>query len=490
MKRKIKQILCVLLACQLFVFTAYAKPSWPNDTGIQAEAGIVMDADSGAILFGQNIHVPYPPASITKILTAMVVLEHCNPEDIVTFSDNAVYSVESDSGNKISIVSGDQLTVEDCLYAMLLVSANQAANALAEHTAGSISGFVDMMNEKLADLGCEESHFENPSGLNGDSQVVSAYDMALIAQAAYENDEMVKISSSVTHRIGATTNNPDGLTLRNEHRLINTEDSSSNYYFPPAVAGKTGYLIKAGNTLVTYAESDGRRLISVILKGQPRQYFVDGKELLAFGFRSFQNVVIADMESRYVTGDEMINLGNASYKASDLMIEPDCVATFPIGAAFEDADLTLEALPEIHPDRAVALMKYSYNDRTIGEAYLLTRDGVPMPSTASSEITADASQTLDAAAEVENTDSGNSESDNTGITINPRAILSTLAIILVVLVIAALAGAVAWIAYQRKKEAEALARRRARRRERLQQRGEDEEFQRLLQERLEKTRKK
>ena len=389
MKQKIKQISCFLLACQLFVLTAYAKPSWPADTGIQAEAGIVMDADSGAILFGQNIHLPYPPASITKILTALVVLEHCKPDDIVTFSVNAVYSVESDSGNKISIVSGDQLTVEDCLYAMLLVSANQAANALAEQAAGSISGFVDMMNKKLADLGCQESYFENPSGLNGDNQVVSAYDMALIAQAAYNNEELLKISSSITHKLGATTNNPDGLTIRNEHRLIITEDSSSNYYFPPAVAGKTGYLIKAGNTLVTYAERDGRRLISVILKGSPRQYFVDGKELLSFGFRSFQNVVIADLESRYVTGDEMINLGNASYKGSDLMIEPGRVATFPLDAAFEDATLSVEALPDAHPDRAVALLRYSYNDRIIGEAYLMVRDGVTMASTASGEIVAD-----------------------------------------------------------------------------------------------------
>ena len=121
MKQKIKQLLCLLLACQLFTGTAWARPDWPADTGIQAEAGIVMDADSGAILFGQNIHVPYPPASITKILTALIVLEHAQPDEMVTFTENACNSVESDSGNKLGVVPGDTLTVEDCLYGLLLV---------------------------------------------------------------------------------------------------------------------------------------------------------------------------------------------------------------------------------------------------------------------------------------------------------------------------------------------------------------------------------
>ena len=288
-KQTISKFVCFVLTCQLFILTVWAKPDWPSDTGIMAEAGIVMDMDSGAILYGQNIHLTYPPASITKILTALIVLENCNLDDTVTFSTTAVNQVEADSGNKISVVAGDQLSVEDCLYSMLLVSCNQAANALAEHTAGSISAFVDMMNEKLAELGCQESHFENPSGLNGDNQYVSAYDMALIAQAAYDNETLVEISSATTHRIAPTTQNPDGFTIRGEHRLCVTEDSTSPYYYPEAIAGKTGYLIKAGNTLVTYAVKDNRRLVSVILKGQPRQYFVDGKALLEFGFRSFQN---------------------------------------------------------------------------------------------------------------------------------------------------------------------------------------------------------
>ena len=484
-KQKITKFVCFALTCQLFILTAWAKPDWPSDTGIMAEAGIVMDMDSGAILYGQNIHLTYPPASITKILTALIVLENCSLDDTVTFSTTAVNQVEADSGNKISVVAGDQLSVEDCLYSLLLVSCNQAANALAEHTAGSISAFVDMMNEKLVELGCQESHFENPSGLNGDNQYVSAYDMALIAQAAYDNETMVEISSATTHKIAPTTQNPDGFTIRGEHRLCVTEDQSSPYYYPEAIAGKTGYLIKAGNTLVTYAVKDNRRLVSVILKGQPRQYFVDGKALLEFGFRSFQNYTVADYESRYVTGNETINLDKGSFQASDLMIDPDSVITLPNGASFEDADISLGALPEVSPDNAVALLTYTYNDRVIGTAYLLVKDGVTIDngngSTGASATTGDGSTNASGSADTANsslaTSSNATDSQHTHRSFSIAGVLVTILIVLLVLAVIGIAG---WIIYSRKKEAKALAERRKRRRQRLQRSGDQEEFERLL----------
>lgn len=478
MKQKIKQILCILLACQLFIITAWAKPTWPADTGIQAEAGIVMDAESGAVLFGQGIHETYPPASITKILTALIVLEHSSLDETVTFSETAMMSVESDSGNKLSLVAGDQMSVEDCLYSLLLISVNQAANALAEHVAGSIPEFVDMMNAKLEELGCVESHFDNPSGLNGDTQYVSAYDMALIAQAAYKNETLLKINSTLTHTIAPTTNNPDGVSFRTEHRLLYTDDPSSPFYFPAAVAGKTGYLLKAGNTLVTYAESDGRKIISVILKGQQgqtRQYFLDGKELLDFGFRSFQNLNIADNESRYVTGDETLSLDTGQFKASDLVIEPGRVLTLPKNASFADADLSLEELPAHHPDNAVALLKYTYDERTIGTAYLLAKDGVQVNGTLADVPPEDSSDTA-------NPDSTPSSSDDALKHAGSRSFAPVLIALLVILLVGLAAGGVAWISYRRKKEAEALARRRERRRQRLQQSGDSEEFERLLEE--------
>ncbi len=476
MKHKLlRWLCCCLTACQLFSLTAMAKPDWPSDTGIAAEAGIVVDADSGAVLFAQNSHVPCPPASITKLLTALIVLENCEMDETVIYSDTALQSVESDSGNKLSLQSGDQLSVKDSLYALLLISVNQSANALAEHVAGSIPAFVDMMNAKIKELGCEESHFDNPSGLNGDTQYVSAHDMALIAQAAFDNEELLTISSTINYKIGPTIQFPEGQSIRNEHRLLYTTDTSSPYYYPSAVAGKTGYLIKAGNTLVTYAVEGNRHLISVILKGQPRQYFLDSKELLSFGFRSFQNVNIAEYEQRYVTGDEIIDLPGGSYQASSLSIDPDSVLTLPVNASFDDAELSLEALPDNAPDRAVALLRYTYNERIIGEAYLMT-DHVPVKVNENPSDQPSESAPLSDIPEKDPSPTGQSGGSSLG---------TILLIILVSAILLLLGGGLGWIVYSRKKEAQEQALRKERRRKRLEEEGADAqaEFDRLMKER-------
>ena len=468
LRRRLRPFVSFLLACQLFVLTAYGKPDWPRDTGVQAEAGIVVDMDSGAVLFGQNIHLPYPPASITKLLTALVVLEHCQLDETVEFSETAVNSVESDSGNKLGSVAGDRLSVEDCLYGMLLESSNQAANALAEHTAGSIPDFVEMMNEKIAQLGCTESHFDNPSGLNGDTQYVSAYDMAIIARAAFSNEELLTISSTLSRKLAGTANYPGGITVENENRLIKPDDE---LYYPSAKAGKTGYLIAAGNTLVTYGEENGRRLVSVILKGQPRQYFMDARTLMEFGFRDFKNIAPAESEGRYVTGEEVLHLDRGDFACQDLMIDPAAVITLPNGASLEDADVTLDALPAEYSERAVGQLTYTYNDRVIGTAFLLAKDGVALP---------DAPQETPAEGETEPAESVPAENaaspESEGASLSAGA---TAAIVVLALAVLLGGGFAAWRYIQHKKEMERLARRRAERRRRLEESGEWEEFERI-----------
>ena len=165
MKRIISMMLCIVLMIGLFPIQTEAAPAWPDNITIQAEGGIVIDAETGTILYGKNIHTAYYPASITKILTALIVIEHSDLDEMVTFSHNAVYNVEAGSSSA-GLDEGDVLSVRDCLYALLLKSANEAGNALAEHVAGSIENFTDMMNAKAASLGCQDSHFANPSGLN------------------------------------------------------------------------------------------------------------------------------------------------------------------------------------------------------------------------------------------------------------------------------------------------------------------------------------
>lgn len=469
--------------------TAFAKPDWPSDTGIESEAGIVMDADSGAVLFGQNIHVQKAPASITKILTALVVIENSSLDDTITFSHDAVYNVEDGSGNKNAIEEGDTLSVRDCLYLLLMRSSNQAANALAEHVGGSRDGFVKMMNEKTAELGCENSHFANPSGLNDDTQLTSVYDMALIASAAYKNDTLLTISKDKSYRLPATKNNPDGVTIQPEHKLLITTDTESPNYYPYAVAGKTGYTSIAGQTLVTYAIKDDRRQIAVTMKSTQATHYQDTIALLDFGFLRFENVNISENETAYTSGDQPVQIGDNSYQPSDLSMDTLAVITLPKDASFADAEKTVVTdLPEDAPQGAVALLSYKYNDRKIGQVYLISASAAE--AEANGETASDDGNTASDSAASNTGASGKSKQAKSSFHLTlpklPKVSVRTVLIVVVSVLLAAACAALVWLFYRRHQEEKRRQEdRRKRRRQRLQEIGcSQEEFEKLLEKRM------
>ena len=469
--------------------TAFAKPDWPSDTGIESEAGIVMDADSGVVLFGQNIHVQKAPASITKILTALVVIENSSLDDTITFSHDAVYNVEDGSGNKNSIEEGDTLSVRDCLYLLLMRSSNQAANALAEHVGGSRDGFVKMMNEKTAELGCENSHFANPSGLNDDTQLTSVYDMALIASAAYKNDTLLTISKDKSYRLPATKNNPDGVTIQPEHKLLITTDTESPNYYPYAVAGKTGYTSIAGQTLVTYAIKDDRRQIAVTMKSTQATHYQDTIALMDFGFLRFKNVNISENETAYTSGDQPVQIGDNSYQPSDLSMDTLAVITLPKDASFADAEKTVVTdLPEDAPQGAVALLSYKYNDRKIGQVYLISASAAE--AEANGETASDDGNTASDSAASNTGASGKSKQAKSSFHLTlpklPKVSVRTVLIVVVSVLLAAACAALVWLFYRRHQEEKRRQEdRRKRRRQRLQEIGcSQEEFEKLLEKRM------
>lgn len=478
-----KRILCLMLSAVMAfltpALTVFAKPVWPVDTGIESEAGIVMDMDSGAVLFGQNIHVKKAPASITKLLTALVVIENSNLTDMVTFSDDAVNNVESGSGNKFSLAAGDQLSVEDCLYALLLQSSNQAANALAEYVAGSRDAFVDMMNKKVESLNCENTNFANPSGLNDDNQYTSAYDMAIIATAAYENATLLQINSSKSHKLPATQNNPSGVTFAMEHKLMTTTDPNSSTYFPYAVAGKTGYTSIAGQTLVTYAQKDNRRLICVTLKSTAVTHYKDSIALLSFGFDRFQNINITQPEPAVANP---VTIGDKTYELSDLSVDISGAVTIPKGAAFTDLVKSVKTeLPKGHPKGAVALLSYTYDDRVVGQVYVISakqviEDGIAPEQAGGTKNTKGEADSLSVSAAADE-----NKAQKQPIQIPVKGIVTAMGILV--------AGALicgGFFYYKKKKEEEQrmIAERRRKRRQRLEEVGCSEaEFNRLLQKR-------
>ena len=485
MLKQLKRKGILALACVISIFSmsvcAFAKPDWPLDTGCQPEAGIVMDLDSGAVLFAQNIHVQEYPASITKLLTALVVVENASMDEQVTFSHDAVYNVESGSGNKLQLEEGDVLSVKDCLYVMLLQSSNQAANALAEHVGGSREAFADMMNEKAASLGCRESHFVNPSGLNDPEQLTSAYDMAQIGAAVFGNPTLLEICSTTSATLPPTINNPNGRTYSMEHKLVVTGDSSDENYYPSAVAGKTGYTSLAGQTLVTYAEQDGRRQVAVTLKSTQRTHYSDTKTILDFGFARFKNVSVAENETDYVTGEEPVTIGDETYSPSDLYLDEKAVVTLPNDAQFSDADKYLQTeIPASHPEGAVGRIIYTYNDRQIGVAWVYSTKAASAPvsaedgtdnETAGSENTTDAAKTGT---------SSTADKEKKPLKLTKATYIAAGAGVVVLLI----AAAVIWFMIQRKQEEERMRVLREKRRKRLADMGcSEEEFERLVNER-------
>ena len=247
---------------------------------VQSEGAVVIDAATGAILYGKNQNTRYYPASITKLMTALLVLENCQLGDTVTFSKTATEKLESGAVS-LKLTEGDKLTVEQCLYGLLLKSANEVANGLAEKVSGSVSG---LMNQKAAALGCTGTHFVNPNGLNDSNHYTTPYDMALIARAAFQNDTLRKIDTTLSYKFPATKNAGER-TITMGHKMMYSTDSR---YYPGIIGGKTGYTSKAGNTLVTGAEKNGVRLIAVVMKSKSTHY-ADTKALLDYGFAKLTN---------------------------------------------------------------------------------------------------------------------------------------------------------------------------------------------------------
>lgn len=252
-----------ILSCFVFLTMLSTPVSAKNDeVDIIGNSAIVEDVETGKVLYEKNINEKLYPASITKIMTALVVLQEKNLDDKVTFSEEALNSIESGS-SAAYIKPGEIMTIEQSLYVMMLHSANDVAHGLAYDVGGDLAGFADMMNQKAVQLGCKNTHFVNASGLNDSNHYTTASDMAKIAKAAYDNKTLRTIMETERYELPATNKNSTVRPWINGNRMIR---ENSEYYYEPCLGGKTGYTMAAGGTLVTYAKINGRVLECIILK--------------------------------------------------------------------------------------------------------------------------------------------------------------------------------------------------------------------------------
>ncbi|CDF58101.1 D-alanyl-D-alanine carboxypeptidase family protein [Thermobrachium celere] len=280
--KKLSYIFFVLLLLISFNTPASAL----QNSDISSEAAILIDADTGQVLFEKNSNLKYAPASTTKILTALIVLDKCNLQEKVIVGKKPPYA----DGSKIYLLEGEELTVEQLLYALLLESANDAAEALAEHVAGSVENFSKMMNEYAKNLGCKNSNFINPHGLYDDNHYTTAYDMALIAKHAMQNEIFRTIVATKNYKIPPTNKQTETRYLNNHNKLL---WNGGRYYYKYATGIKTGYTIKAKHTFVGSATKDNINLIAVVLKS-PTAVYPDITKLFEFGFNSFKKEKILD----------------------------------------------------------------------------------------------------------------------------------------------------------------------------------------------------
>lgn len=253
---------------------------WPQGPAIYAESGILVDLDTQEILYSKNIDKQLYPASITKIMTTLIAIESSSPEEPVTFSQTALDSIEWDSSN-IGCRLNETLTMEQCWYAMMLNSANEVCSGVAEHISGSIEAFVDRMNQKAAELGCTGTHFTNPNGLPDENHYTTAHDMALIANAAYQNETFRQVFTTRQYEIAPTPQYTEPRYLYNHHKMMQPD---TEYNYEGCLGGKTGYTEAALNTLVTFASRNGKTLLCVTMRTQGRQVYTDTASLFDYGF--------------------------------------------------------------------------------------------------------------------------------------------------------------------------------------------------------------
>ena len=288
LKRLLSGVLAVALLCSATPVSAFAEESditvsaiWPEPPKIESEAAVILEASTGAVLYSKSAYDAYAPASTTKLMTSLLAVEQCPLSDIVTCSRASVESIGRDSSH-IGLVAGESLDMENALYAILLASANEVSYAVAEHIGGTMENFVDMMNQKAASLGCVNTHFMNPHGLDHEEHYSCPYDLALIAREAIQHTTFRRVSGSYNHKIPETN--------KNEHRWISNTHPfiKKNVIYNGVFAGKTGHTSKAGNCLVTCAERDGMTLICAIMKAPgSTAVYNDTVTLLDYAFNNF-----------------------------------------------------------------------------------------------------------------------------------------------------------------------------------------------------------
>lgn len=348
MKRKLNSIINIVILLLIMYFSiipsCYAQKINQNTSKVQistneteanlpdftiySEAAILIDSKTGKIICGKNVHEKMYPASVTKILTAIIAIENCEPTDMLTASRNAVMSIPSGYSNA-AIQPNESVVFKDLLDMFLIHSANEIGYIFAEHISRSVENFATLMNEKAKELGCLNTHFTNPSGIHDKDHYTTAYDMALITKYCMKNETFRKVVSTKSCVIEPTEKFDEKRYYNNTNDLI---DKSSRYYYEYAIGVKTGFTSQAKNCLIAASLKDDIELITVALGAEATEdgrsgRYVDSINLFNYGYENYKMQKIAEKNTKI---DEIvIENANKETKNLPLLLENSINALTP-----------------------------------------------------------------------------------------------------------------------------------------------------------------
>lgn len=414
---------------------------WPQGPAVSAKSAILIEANTGTVLYAKNIHEKLYPASTTKILTAYIARQKSDLDEMVEYSADAINSIVWWDDSNIGIKIGEAITMEQSLYGLMVGSANECGNAIGEHISGSKEAFVDLMNETAKELGCTDSHFVTTNGKHDDDHYTSVHDMALIAQKYFSDELLCKMSNTRSYVIPASPTLSRELVPNSKNNLL----AGKKYAYEYLVGSKTGYTDIARQNLVSCAEKDGMRLICVVMRDESPMQFTDTIDLFNYGFSNFKMVNVSENDTTYqVRGNSFFMTADDLFgdSAPILSIDKSSYLVLPADISIDEVDSSL-SYDSLEAGQA-ARISYTYKDQPVGSASILfsehvasfdfNAEPVPLEETASGESESTSSGSS-AAVTASGASAGNAANDILLLDIKRVGIIAGIVIILLVILL-------------------------------------------------------
>ncbi len=387
MQRMSRRLCLLLLAAMLVSGTCLTVHAAATDAfSVDASAAILVEMNTESVLYEQDADRQIYPASLTKIMTCLLALEYGNLDDTLTVSETALEGLHPD-GSTANLQAGEKIQLYDLLYCVMLASANEACNVVAEYISGSVDAFVDLMNERAEQIGCTGTHFANAHGLHDDNHYTTARDLAKITMVALQNDTFLEICTTTSYTVPAT-NLSDARTLITTNYLV-SDAMTPDYYWSQASGVKTGYTSQAGRCLISTAEGSGMHLLSVVCGAKTiveesgdllLENFTESRRLLEYGLDNFDYATV--LSSLDII--EQIDV-NFSAGADSVVVSPNQTITTVLPNDYDESlleqDVTIDNpdgvdAPVSEGDK-LGSVTVTYDGQELGSADLVAITDVP-----------------------------------------------------------------------------------------------------------------